>query len=168
MGYIISVLIVGVAVFLDQFTKKLAVTYIKDTPINIVDGVFELRYLENRGAAFGMLQNKQWFFLIISFVLLIAAIFMFIKLPHAKRMIPLRLCMIFITSGAIGNMIDRICLNYVVDFLYFKLINFPIFNVADIYVSVSTFVLAALLLFYYKDDEVDAFFQTASFKKKAE
>ena len=76
--------------------------------------------------------------------------------------------MIFITCGAIGNMIDRIRLNYVIDFLYFELIDFPIFNVADIYVSVATFVLVILLLFYYKDEELDEFFRVFSLKKNTE
>lgn len=166
--YIIAVLLIGLGIALDQYTKYLAVINLKEAPISIIDGVFELRYLENRGAAFGILQNKQWFFLIIGFLLLATAIVLFVRLPHTKRVMPLRICMIFITSGAIGNMIDRIRLNYVIDFLYFELIDFPIFNVADIYVSVSTFVLAALLLFYYKDEELDKFFHTFSFKKKAE
>ena len=166
--YLIAILLIGLGIIFDQYTKYLAVINLKDAPITIIDGVFELRYLENRGAAFGMLQNKQWFFLVIGVLLLIAAVILFFKLPRTKRVLPIHICMMFITSGAIGNMIDRIRLNYVIDFLYFKLIDFPIFNVADIYVSVSTFVLAALLLFYYKDDELDAFFRIFSFKKKAE
>ena len=161
--YIIAIILLGLGIALDQYTKYLAVENLKDAPISLVEGVFELHYLENRGAAFGMLQNKQVFFLIIGFVLLMIATYLYIKLPKTKRVMPLRICMIFIVCGAIGNMIDRIRLNYVVDFLYFKLINFPIFNVADIYVSVFTFILAALLLFYYKDEEFDEYF---NFKKR--
>ena len=166
--YIIAILLMGAGIALDQYTKYLAINNLKEAPVPIIDGVFELHYLENRGAAFGMLQNKQWFFLIIGFVLLMVAVILYIRLPRTKRMLPLRICMIFITCGAIGNMIDRIRLNYVVDFLYFKLIDFPIFNVADIYVSVFTFILAALLLFYYKDEELDDFFHYFSFEKKVE
>lgn len=168
MIYFIAVFMVGLGIVLDQYTKHLAITHLKDAPIPIIDGVFELRYLENRGAAFGMLQNKQWFFVIIGILLLVAAIMLFIRLPQTKRVMPIRICMIFIASGAIGNMIDRVRLNYVIDFLYFELIDFPIFNVADIFVSVSTFVLAALLLFYYKDEELDIFFRVFSFRKKTE
>ena len=163
--YIIAILLLGVGITLDQFTKYLAVIHLKNAPIPIIEGVFELHYLENRGAAFGMLQNQQWFFLIIGLFLLVVATITYIKLPCLKRTMPLRICIIFIVCGAIGNMIDRIRLNYVVDFLYFKLINFPIFNVADIYVSVFTFILAVLLLFYYKDEEIDEYFKV--FKTKS-
>ena len=74
------------------------------------------------------------------------------------RYLPLRLCAVGIIAGAWGNCIDRIRLNYVVDFLYFKLIDFPIFNVADIYVTVSTFTMALLICFYYKEEDFEGFF----------
>ena len=89
---------------------------------------------------------------------------LYIELPRTKRVIPLRIAMIFITAGALGNMVDRIRLNYVIDFLYFKLIDFPIFNVADIYVTVSTFFVAFLILFYYKESEFDEFTKCISWK----
>ena len=67
-----------------------------------------------------------------------------------------------VASGAAGNMIDRIHNDYVIDFIYFVIINFPIFNVADIYVTVATFIFAVLLLFYYKDND----FEFLSFKQQ--
>ena len=162
--YIISLMCVLFGFAIDQYTKYLAVTHLMEKPIPIVDGVFELHYLENRGAAFGMLQNKQWFFMIITVVLLVFIAKLYIELPRTKRVIPLRIAMIFITAGALGNMVDRIRLNYVIDFLYFKLIDFPIFNVADIYVTVSTFFVAFLILFYYKESEFDEFTKCISWK----
>lgn len=164
--YVISLLCVLVGIIIDQYTKYLAVTHLQDAPIPIIESVFELHYLENRGAAFGMLQNKQWFFLIITVVLLIFITKFYVGLPRTKRVLPLRITMIFITAGAIGNMIDRIRLNYVIDFLYFKLIDFPIFNVADIYVTVSTFFIAFLILFYYKETEFEEFTKCLSWKQK--
>lgn len=164
--YVIGILSVIAGIFLDQYTKFLAVNYLKDAPIFIIEDVFELRYLENRGAAFGILQNQQLFFVIMGVILLFIGVVLYTRLPFAKRVLPLRICLILIISGAIGNMIDRITLNYVVDFLYFKLIDFPIFNVADIYVTVATVVVVFLILFYYKDDELDAFFKQLSFKHK--
>ena len=68
--YIIAIILLGLGIALDQYTKYLAVENLKDAPISLVEGVFELHYLENRGAAFGMLQNQQWFFLIIGLFLL--------------------------------------------------------------------------------------------------
>lgn len=164
--YIISLLCVFIGIIIDQYTKQLAVAHLQDAPVPIIEGVFELQYLENRGAAFGMLQNKQWFFLIITVVLLFFITKLYIGLPRTKRVLPLRISLIFITAGAIGNMIDRIRLNYVIDFLYFKLIDFPIFNVADIYVTVSTFFIAFLILFYYKETEFDEFTKCLSWKHK--
>lgn len=164
--YILSIVAVILGVALDQFTKYLAVAHLQEKPIPIIDGVFELHYLENRGAAFGMLQNQQWFFLLTGCILLILISIVYVKMPKTKRVLPLRICLIAVTAGAIGNMIDRIALNYVVDFLYFKLIDFPIFNVADIYVTCAAFTLAFLILFFYKEEELDTLFQMFSKKSK--
>lgn len=163
--YVLSIIIVAIGVVLDQFTKKLAVTHLQDAPIPLIENVFELRYLENRGAAFGMLQNQQVFFLITGVVMLILFGYMYVKMPHTRRFLPLRACLVAIAAGAIGNMIDRFTLNYVIDFFYFKLIDFPIFNVADIYVTCATFMLAFLIVFFYKEEEIDAIFHL--FKKKS-
>ena len=82
------------------------------------------------------------------------------KLPFTRRYLPLRVCMVLLVSGALGNVIDRVMHRYVVDFFYFKLIDFPVFNVADIYVTVGTFILAFLLLFYYKEEDLDRIFHS--------
>ena len=155
---IIAILSVIVGILLDQYTKLLAVAHLKEAPITIIKGVFQLHYLENRGAAFGMLQNQQMFFLITGVIMIAVVSVLYLRLPLTKRMLPLRICFILIVSGAIGNMIDRVMLGYVVDFFYFELIDFPIFNVADIYVTCATAVLAILILFYYKEEELDCLF----------
>lgn len=143
-------------VVLDQITKGLAVQFLKNQePFVIWDGVFELHYLENHGAAFGMLQGQRTFFLIIGIAVFAAALYLFRYMSENARFWPLRLIAVCILAGAWGNMIDRLRFAYVVDFFYFKLIDFPIFNVADIYVSVGTAVLVVLILFYYKDEELN-------------
>ena len=142
----------------DQYTKILAIKNLKDqTSFVIFEGVFELHYLENRGAAFGMLQNQQTFFIIITSVMLVAIMFFYHNTPNTKKYLPLDLCMIFIAAGAIGNFIDRLFRGFVVDFFHFSLINFPIFNVADIYVTVTFFVLLLLIFFYYKDEDFEVY-----------
>lgn len=161
MSYLLAIIAIVLGVFLDQYTKMLAVSHLQEAPVVLWDGVFELHYLENRGAAFGMLQNQQTFFIIVSTLALLLITYLYIRLPHTKRLIPLRICMVSLTTGAIGNMIDRVHLNYVVDFFYFKLINFPIFNVADIYATLAALGLIVLFLFYYKEEEFDQFFQAA-------
>lgn len=150
-------------VALDQYTKYLAVIHLKDKPAYIIiNGVLELNYLENKGAAFGMLQNQKAFFIFVAVVILGVIGYVLLKTPDQKKYRILHVLLSLIAAGAIGNMIDRIRLNYVVDFIYFVLINFPIFNVADIYVTVSTAALVILLLFVYKENDLSFI----SFKQK--
>ncbi|MCI9313411.1 MAG: signal peptidase II [Lachnospiraceae bacterium] len=148
---------------LDQYTKYLAVIHLKDKPAySIVSGILELNYLENKGAAFGMLQNQKAFFIFVAVVILGVIGYVLLKTPDSKKYRLLHLLLSLIAAGAIGNMIDRIRLNYVVDFIYFVLINFPIFNVADMYVTVSTVALVILLLFVYNENDLNFI----SFKQK--
>lgn len=138
----------------DQITKYLAVVHLKDQePFVLIPGVFELKYLENRGAAFGIFQGKQFVFMAGALLVCLVIAFFYRKIPSGKRFFALRLCAVLICSGAVGNMIDRLFLNYVVDFFYFSLIDFPIFNVADCYVVISCFLFAFLVLFVYKEEE---------------
>lgn len=141
-------------IMLDQLTKLWAKTSLKGHPdITIIDNVFSLHYLENHGAAFGMLQNKQAFFLIMTSIILCGVVYAYYRLPDTPKYRPLEIVSLFITAGAIGNLIDRIAYGYVVDFLYFELIDFPVFNVADCYVTCSAFFLVLFVLFYYKDED---------------
>ena len=169
LSYLLATLSMIFAIFLDQYTKLLAVENLKNqAPIDIIENVFQLHYLENRGAAFGILQNQKIFFVIIGIIILIVALFFYLKMPQERHFIPLRICLLLIASGAIGNMIDRIRLNYVIDFFYFELIDFPIFNVADIYVTLSAGLLIVLILFYYKEDDLEMLFKLFSRKKNKE
>lgn len=153
---IVDFVLMLVFVVLDQFTKYLAVYYLKEMPpIELIKGVFELNYLENRGAAFGLLQDQKIFFVLIAVVILTAIVYVLLKTPYQKMYFKLHITLVLIASGAVGNMIDRIRHDYVVDFLYFSLINFPIFNVADIYVTLSSFFLVILLLFIYKESDLE-------------
>ncbi|MBP3603690.1 MAG: signal peptidase II [Lachnospiraceae bacterium] len=152
-----------VLVACDQITKYLAVIKLKDQPaFNIIDGVLEFNYLENKGAAFGMLQNQKFFFVFVAVIFLGVIIYVLIKTPENKKYNSLHILLTMIAGGAIGNMIDRLRLDYVVDFIYFVLINFPIFNVADIYVTLATVILVIQVLFIYKDND----FYFLSFKQK--
>lgn len=160
---IIGITVIFIGIISDQYTKFLAIEKLKNNPISIIDGVFELHYLENKGAAFGILQNQQLLFLLIGIFFSIIAFIFYIRLPKTKRMLPVSYCVLFIITGAIGNLIDRIRFGYVVDFLYFKLIDFPIFNIADIFVSVSAIIIVILLIFIYNESEID---QMLNIKRK--
>lgn len=145
-------IILGVA--LDQYTKYLAVSNLKgQESISIIDNVFSLYYLENKGAAFGLMQNQQIIFYIGTAIMLLFLVYCFLKLPKTKRYTPLFVIGICVSIGAIGNLIDRIRFGYVVDFLYFNLIDFPVFNVADVFLTVSIIILIVLILFFYKEDD---------------
>jgi signal peptidase II len=140
----------------DQVTKYLAVENLKGKdPLVIINGVFELHYLENRGAAFGLLQNQKVFFVVIAVIILAVILYVLWKSPYHRIYIKLHLALVFIAGGAIGNLIDRIRLDYVVDFFYISFINFPIFNVADIYVTFASVVLVILLLFVYEEADLE-------------
>ena len=143
-----------VLILLDQWTKFLASRYLAGTSgISLIPGVFELYYLENRGAAFGMLSNRQWFFVLIATVMVLAAVYVYVKLPREPYYYSLHLGCVLVAAGAVGNMIDRIVHHYVIDFLYFSLIDFPVFNIADCYVCVGAALAVILLFTLYKDEE---------------
>ena len=157
-SYLLAVGACILLVILDQLTKWLAVTHLKDQAAFVIwKGVFKLEYLENSGAAFGIMQNKQ-FLIAIGAVVIVALIgYAYGKMPHTSRYYLLRICAVLISAGAFGNLIDRVRLNYVVDFFYFELIDFPIFNVADCYVVVACILFALSILFYYKEEELKCF-----------
>lgn len=185
-----SGLLTVILVALDQFTKYLAVLFLKDKPaIPIIKDVFELKYLENTSAAFGMdpisllhnifqfdifnenpqlyLNVRMGFFYILTIAMIFLFVWMFLKIPDTKRFIYIDWILIFMASGAIGNLIDRISQQFVVDFLYFKLIDFPIFNVADIYVTCAAIALLVLGIFYYKDEDFEMIFPSKKDKERA-
>ena len=152
-----------ILVAIDQLTKYLAVITLKPSSTGVfvlIPGVFEFRYLENQSAAFGVdllsiIQNifhfTYWSENPLAF--LRAKMIFF-----SERFRLLNVVVILFIAGALGNLIDRIVNNYVVDFFYFSLINFPIFNVADIYVTVAAFMFIILGLFYYKEEDFSLIF----------
>ncbi|MBR1693228.1 MAG: signal peptidase II [Lachnospiraceae bacterium] len=139
----------------DQYSKAQAILHLKNQDAYILfDKVLELHYLENHGAAFGILQNQTLFFVFIAMLIFIGILFVLIKMPPKRKYVFMHVFLVLIACGAIGNMIDRVRFGFVVDFIYFVLIDFPIFNVADIYVTVGTALLILFLLFYYKEDDL--------------
>lgn len=145
----------GLLLALDQWTKYLAVSYLKgNAGIPLIPDVLELQYLENTGAAWGILAGKQQFLYLLSIPFSLFIVWVFFKTPKTRRHLWLSIIEVVLLAGAVGNLMDRIRLNYVVDFIYFKLIDFPVFNVADIYVVVSVAVFTVLMVFYYKDEDL--------------
>ena len=149
-------LVVIVLIALDQLTKWLAVEHLMGkSPIVLWEGVFELQYLENRGAAFGIFQNQIIAFFILTIVICSGLLWFYVKIPEKREYFLMRLPVIVCFAGAIGNFIDRVYRGYVVDFFYFKLIDFPIFNVADIYITCSAVFFVLLFFWKYKEEDFD-------------
>lgn len=141
-------------ILLDQYTKRLAVLHLKgQAPLVLWNRVLEFTYLENTGAAFSSFSGRQTFLIILTTLVIILLVWRYFTLPVGGRFLLIHICLLFILSGAVGNLIDRLTKHYVVDFIYFVPIDFPKFNVADIYITVGVAVLAVLLLFYYNDEE---------------
>ncbi len=142
----LQVFIVAFIVTLDQLTKYLAKTYLKPVgSVPLIQDVFHFTYVENRGAAFGILQNQRWLFIALTVVVSAAIVYyLFIRTPEN---IVLTIALSMILGGAIGNLIDRLRLGYVVDMLHFTLIDYPVFNVADSFVVIGTILLAYYILF---------------------
>lgn len=130
----------------DQISKLLVCKFVQPAlTIPLWKQVFHLTYLENRGAAFGILQNKFIFFYIITVLVLLAVLLYVIKKRPQSRVLNISLALL--SGGALGNFVDRLFRGYVVDFLDFRLINFPVFNLADCFVVCGAFLLAAYIIF---------------------
>jgi len=168
----LQVLFFVILIDIDQLSKMLVVSNLKDgTAVTVIKGFAEFRYLENTGAAFGILENAMWFFyLITAVVFVITAVIWFkmhrnlkkyVRLYEEKdvfrhktysNMIFLGYILAALAAGAVGNLIDRVINGYVVDFIRFTFFNFPTFNFADICVTVSVVLLIIFFLFIYKED----------------
>lgn len=139
----IGIILGGIA--LDQLTKFLAVRYLM--PVDTVplwENVLHLTYVENTGAAFGMMKDARWVFLILSSVAIVGlALYLFFG--YARTTLA-TVAFSMIVSGGIGNMIDRIALGYVIDFIDFRLIHFAVFNGADSFVCVGAGLLVLSLI----------------------
>ena len=143
-----------VAAVLDQLSKRWALANLGDhEPVPLIPGILEFLRIENRGAAFGILQGRMEFFYLITAVVAAGIIYVIFKLPEERKFLPLLVTLAFLLAGAAGNLIDRAFRQSVVDFIYFKPIDFPVFNVADIYVTCSTFALVLLILRFYEDED---------------
>lgn len=150
---IISFLIL---VFFDQLTKYL-VDHNMDLydSISVIDDIFEIHYIRNTGAAWGILADKQIVFYICTILVCVIGCLFYIRCAKTGKYRDIQIVLILILSGAIGNFIDRLHFQYVIDFLYFKLIDFPVFNVADCYVTIGFFFMIILLFFKYKEEDLE-------------
>ncbi len=159
---IMAVIIGIILIAIDQISKVWAVNTLAagngSSPgmdsIELWQGVFHLQYTANRGGAWGILHGKQWLLILITIIIIIGMLFFIKHLPKSKWGGLSKIAFILVISGAIGNLIDRVLLNYVRDFLYFILIDFPIFNFADILVVVGVGMLMVAMIFGDLEDSI--------------
>lgn len=147
MLYILYIVIVISLVSADQFSKFLVVEHIdKAENIVIIKDFFSLTNVSNYGAGFSIMQNKTFFLIAITLIAIVAVIYLLIK--SKKEELLNRISYLLIISGAIGNLIDRIKLNYVIDFLDFNFFgyNFPVFNLADCFITIGCALLLISIL----------------------
>ena len=145
MSIVLMFLITLTAVVADQVTKNIVLYYLKPVgSVPIIEGALHLTYSENTGAAFGMLKDARWVFMVFSVLAIIVILaYFFIAKPKTK---PVVISLGMILGGGIGNMIDRIVNGYVIDFIDFRIINFAIFNVADSCITVGAVILILFFL----------------------
>jgi signal peptidase II len=153
----IFILIISILpiVLVDQLTKYIARTKLASKSIDLINNILSLVLVKNSGAAWGSFSSYTVVLIAVTIILILALICLYFKLPDDKHFNYMRISILFIIGGALGNLIDRITFRYVTDFIYFKIINFPVFNVADIFVTCATFILAILIIFYYKDEDFE-------------
>lgn len=146
-----TALLVGI----DQLTKWLAVEYLQEgQPLSLIDGVFELLLHKNPAAAFGLFKDQRWLFMGVT-VVVILAMGAVLMSGRYRRYRMVNISGTLIIAGGIGNMIDRVRLGHVIDFLYFRLIDFPVFNFADCCVVIGAVLLLIFFFFIYTEDKKD-------------
>lgn len=150
---VVHVLFLVAAIVLDQWSKFWARVTLAEKPLVLWKNVFSLRLVYNTGGPWGVLGKHTMVLTFFSVVILIAITAAYLFLPKTKKMRLLRCCIVLLTAGAIGNMIDRIYFGKVTDLFSFDLISFPVFNVADICITCGCILALVLISFYYKDED---------------
>ena len=134
----------------DQFTKFLTVTNIPlFGNVPVLPGIFRLTYVRNTGAAFSVFRGMQWLFVLVFVVLTVLILWEYFKKPMAFTTFE-RWCIAAIYGGGLGNMIDRVRLGYVVDMIETEFITFPVFNLADCFITCGCIFLMVHLVFFNK------------------
>ena len=145
MSVFLTLLICAGLVGVDQLFKFLVIEYLKPVGFfNVIDGVLRFRYVENTGAIFGSFAAYTAILTAFSVILLIATVIFLVKNKEKSKIV--NACLILMISGGIGNIIDRIRLKYVVDFIEPLFVDFAVFNFADCLITVGAFALIAYLI----------------------
>lgn len=140
------VLVIALLSGVDQWTKAAVIKHLEPIGTSpLIDGFIRLHYVENTGAIFGSMRGNTVALAILTGVIIVVALYLLLS----KRIQPvfLRVCMMLVTAGGIGNLIDRVFRGYVIDYIEFEFVNFAIFNFADCLVTVGAFSIIGYLIF---------------------
>lgn len=141
---------------LDQIVKQWAREYLLPAgSLPLIDGLIGFRWATNTGAAFGIFQGGRWFFVVLTMLVIAVMVVFEFRLEYTRQNMLIRIPGALILAGAVGNFIDRLVFGYVVDMFQFLFINFPIFNVADIFLVTGTFSYAFVSLFVLKEEKTE-------------
>ena len=183
--YVILPLVMMILLLIDQYSKYLVRIYMNENKrYHVIKLLLNLEYVENRGVAFGLFSGKKLIIsisvLVVTLIIFYGIIYIerlirqleadsfennnspftdnnnsFKRSILIRKLVLLQILGTFLIAGSIGNLIDRIRFGYVVDFIQFDFINFPVFNIADCYVTISVFVLLFMILFFLSDEEIN-------------
>ncbi len=147
------IMIIALLVGIDQISKIMALKYLTTvSTIPIIENIFHLTYVENRGAAFGMFENNQIIFVVVAVV---ASIYGIYYLTNNKVHLIGKFAIILIISGAMGNLIDRVRWGFVVDYFDVRFIWEYVFNIADILVVVGTIIMCVYIIYFEEKDKLE-------------
>ncbi len=150
------IILFGFLVLEDIVTKYIVTAVLKPVEqITVIENFFYLTYVENKGMAFGLLSGGRWLFIVFTVIVLIVIFLFFVRSRTVYTPLIVRLAVVLIAAGAVGNLIDRIRLGYVVDYLHFVFWghSFAVFNFADILVTCGTALLCIYIIFSDKFDK---------------
>jgi len=165
---------------LDQWTKYLTMKHLAGGgEVKFIGNAVVFSYMQNRGMAWGLFQNAQFVLCLLTILAIAVIVFLYVRTPFKPEYRPIRIAEVMLVGGALGNLVDRIFRfdpaeggtyfhGYVVDMIYVKAINFPVFNVADIFVSLAFLSFLFLLIFVYNEDEFNKCFGNFPSRKKKE
>ncbi|MBQ7039931.1 MAG: signal peptidase II [Clostridia bacterium] len=138
----------------DQLTKLWAVSALENGSLPFIPKILDFCYVENRGIAFGMFQNMHYIIIPVSIIVMGICIFLAVSAYKKGKKLAV-LSLVMIVSGALGNIIDKIRLGYVVDFIHTLFMDFPVFNLADTFICIGAGLLAVYILFFDKEEKDD-------------
>lgn len=146
MTYVLALVVAAIVVAIDQVTKFLIVSNLdSQSCIAVLGGLFNIRFVENSGAAWSILEGETWLLVAVSLVIMAVCIFMLVKKTYGSKLMFWAVSLVL--AGGVGNLIDRIFrAGKVVDFIEFGFIDFPVFNVADIAVCTGAGLIVVLFI----------------------